>query len=243
MLQGFFGFVLGVISTAVLLAYQPQLIGDLQQGMSDLGQGASQLGDRDGSNDVALSLTRRFAPENADTRDVPDQYADRNGYTPDQSADRGGYRPDQSAERSGDSWRGDSNDPSNDRHDRYSGDRTAGRGGASGACRGAIALENRSERSVEVHLHGQSDSTVTANEGDDTVDLRPGDRVERDVRAQGDCDRLNSPGGITVEAEICPLNDPQRAGTCHAENLPVDSGPADTAERARERQVASEPRG
>jgi hypothetical protein len=36
MLQGFFGFVLGGILVAVLFAYQPQLLGDVQHGLHDL---------------------------------------------------------------------------------------------------------------------------------------------------------------------------------------------------------------
>jgi hypothetical protein len=228
-LQGFFGFVLGVILTVVTLAYQPQLIGDVQQGLNDLGSGASRLADRDDPNDVALSLTRRFASDDPATHDE-------RSYD-----DHGGNAADQYADRRDDSYRRDSYQSAIDRNssDRF-GDRNDG---SSRTCRGSIALENHSGHSVEVHLRGQNDGAVAASEGDETVDLQPGERADRDVRAQGDCDRLNAPGGLTVEAEICPLNGPQHAGTCHTENLPVDSGPSDTAESRPERQAAGDPRG
>jgi hypothetical protein len=236
-LQGFVGFIVGVVLTVVFLAYQPQLIGDVQQGMSDLGQGTQRLTDRADDNDVALSLSHRFAPDQADERgddstDEPDRYADRR----DDGADDGNAYGDPQDQRSYDDTM---HAPDDGRDDRG---RFADVEGAS--CRGSIALENRSEHSVEIHLHGQDGRALTTDNGDETVDLRPGEHSERDVRAQGNCDHLNAPGALTVEAEICPLNDGQRAGTCHTEDLPVDNGPSHAAqgEPIPERQ-ASAPRG
>jgi hypothetical protein len=232
-LQGFAGFVVGVLLTVVFLAYQPQLIGDVQQGMSDLGQGTQRLSDRADDSDVALSLSRRFT---SDEPGDPDERANSERDRTADGRDDGGAYGDARDDRS---YQDDAQAPDDVRGDRG---RFAEERGAS--CVGSIALENRSEHSVEIHLHGQDGRALTTDNGDETVDLRPGEHGEREVRAGGDCDRLNAPGALTVEAEICPLNDGERAGTCHTEDLPVDSSPSSAAESAPspERQ-ASAPRG
>ena len=91
MLQGFFGFVLGGVVIAILLATEPQLVGDVQYGLHDLRLGARQLmSDR---NDTRVSSDRRYDDRGDDRdRNGRDDRSDRdrydNGRDPTGSGDR-----------------------------------------------------------------------------------------------------------------------------------------------------------
>ena len=75
MLQGFFGFVLGGILVAVLLASEPQLVGDIQSGLHDLRGGARELvSDRDNAGPRASERRYEDRRDNRDSRDSRDRY-------------------------------------------------------------------------------------------------------------------------------------------------------------------------
>lgn len=73
--QGLVGFILGAIVSAVLLASEPQLVGDVQSGLHDLRHGAGRLvADRD--SDRTASSDRRYG-DRRDYRDNRDYRDDR----------------------------------------------------------------------------------------------------------------------------------------------------------------------
>jgi len=69
-LQGILGFVLGGILTAVLFAYQPQLLGDVQAGLHDL---------RIASDRGSDARSERSYDDRRDYRDNEKSGDDRNG--------------------------------------------------------------------------------------------------------------------------------------------------------------------
>jgi hypothetical protein len=225
-LQGFFGFVLGVIATALLLTYQPQLIGDLHQGFEDAREGALHLAHA--RDDVTIGLSRPFEREG----DQGETNNDGNGRESDNgregtrsSYDRDAYERDTARSPQ------DLHDGQESRQQGSSGDYGAyddrgsdtrgirsnfrDQGGRpdspeSVACRGVLSIENRTDRTIESRISaGRYDGRPAALGNDGfRVELRPGEHVERTVRVMSpgpDCDGLNTDGALTLVTETCPV--------------------------------------
>lgn len=175
-LQGFFGFVIGVLASFLLLAYEPQLIGDVQQGLNDLHSGASNLS----GNEVAIAVGRPFI-------------------------DPAGSRPaDYGSGSYGQAYGADFRSRSYGT-DQYANGAATGEpydSGLNRTCIGSIVLSNRSARRVEI----RPQPSGIEMDDPAPIALDPGTSVERRVLASGDCDRLNQPGAVVMTAEVCPLD-------------------------------------
>ena len=99
--QGLVGFILGAIVSAVLLASEPQLVGDVQSGLHDLRHGAGRLvADRD--SDRGASSERRYG-DSRDDRDDRDDRDYRDSGRDDRRDRYGSDQPPSSDSRSRDS--------------------------------------------------------------------------------------------------------------------------------------------